>query len=463
MQTAAPTSMRRPRARFRAPQTIFWVGFLLRIAVILVAHTYKLRSEYEHFNFGFEAGRIARSLVQGQGYANPFNGPSGPTAWLPPIYPLLLAGCFKLFGLYTRAAAFAILAINSFFSALIAPAVYELAARTFDARGLVRRSSKYAEPVALWSAWMWAVYPAALQYAIHWIWEMSVSACLFSWALVYAARLRGLGEAGNDTSEGASTSSEARAERQPLTRWAIFGLLWGLVALSNASLLICFAPVVLWVGWPRVKRWSVPARTWAGVLTMSLVFIVVMAPWVIRNECVMHAFIPTRSNLGIELYESTLPSTEGLSWGPSLPMSTRDPEFKLFVRMGEVRYAAMRNAEAKQRIAQNPRRFWHWAFDRFLFFWDGTPHPPEQKPAQEMLRQISYGFLSLCGLLGLGLAVRRRVEGVGLYAIVFALLPLPYYFVTVQARFRHPMEPLIAILGVYLFRATEPRRPRDAV
>jgi hypothetical protein len=457
-QTAAPLTHSRPDTRFRAPRAIFWVGFLLRVAVILIGHTYKLRSEYEHFNFGFEAGRIARSLVLGQGYANPFNGPSGPTAWLPPIYPLLLAGCFKVFGLYTRAAAFAILTIDSFFSALIAPAVYELAARTFDARGLVRRGSQYAEPVALWSAWLWAAYPAALQYAIHWIWEMSVSTCLFTWALVYATRLRGLGEGSEGTSDDA-----ASAERQPLTRWAVFGLLWGLLALSNPSLLICFAPVVLWVGWPRVKRWSVPARTWVGVLAMSLVFLAVMTPWVVRNERVMHAFIPTRSNLGIELYESTLPSTEGLSWGPSVPMSTRDPEFKLFARMGEVPYAAMRNAQAKQRIAQNPRQFWHWAIDRFFFFWDGTPHPPEQKPVQELLRQINYGSLSLCGLLGLALMLRRRIEGVGLFAIVFALVPIPYYFVTVQARFRHPMEPLIAILGVYLFRATEPRRPRVAV
>ena len=51
-----------------------------------------------------------------------------------------------------------------------------------------------AEPVAVWSAWLWAVYPAALQYAIHWIWEMSVSTCLFTWAIVVALRLRECGE-----------------------------------------------------------------------------------------------------------------------------------------------------------------------------------------------------------------------------------------------------------------------------
>jgi hypothetical protein len=39
----------------------------------------------------------------------------------------------------------------------------------------------------------------------------------------------------------------------------------------------------------------------------------------------------------------------------------------------------------------------------------------------------------------------------GLFAWAFLLLPLTYYFVTAQARFRHPLEPLIWVLGVWLF------------
>jgi asparagine N-glycosylation enzyme membrane subunit Stt3 len=68
---------------------------------------------------------------------------------------------------------------------------------------------------------------------------------------------------------------------------------------------------------------------------------------------------------------------------------------------------------------------------------------------------LSYCFLSVCGLLGLALMLKRRVEGAGLFALVFVLLPLPYYLITVQPRFRAPMEPLIAILAVYLFRSAE--------
>jgi hypothetical protein len=163
------------RSRFRAPWVIFWVAFGLRVGVILVSHQYKVRTDQANFNFGFEAGRIARALVTGHGYANPFNGNSGPTAWLPPLYPLLLAGVFKVFGVYTRASGFVILALNSLFSAAVVPAVYEIGARCFDAKGIARRASVKATPVGLWAAWVWAVYPAALQYAVHWIWEMSLT------------------------------------------------------------------------------------------------------------------------------------------------------------------------------------------------------------------------------------------------------------------------------------------------
>jgi hypothetical protein len=187
----------------------------------------------------------------------------------------------------------------------------------------------------------------------------------------------------------------------------------------------------------------------------------VLAPWVARNERVLHALVLTRDNFGVELYESTLERNDGFPWGTTLPLWTGDPVFKQFVRVGEVKFAKMRGDEAKERIRARPGRTAKWTLDRFLFFWDGTPHPANGKPMQEYLRQLSYCFLSVCGLLGLVLIVRRRVEGAGLFALIFVLLPLPYYLVTVQPRFRHPMEPLIAVLAVVLFRSAEKQRVED--
>ena len=434
---------------FRAPRAIFWVAFLLRVACIAIGHTYRVRTIGANFDFGFEAGRIAKSLVEGHGYGNPFNGWSGPTAWLPPLYPLLMALAFKLFGVYTRGAAFFVLSANSLFSALIAPAVYEIAARCFDAYGIVRRASSKAAPVGLWSGWMWAVYPAALQYAVHWVWEMSLSACLLTWALVMTLRLRGTGE------------PDERAGAGQLRRWAGFGALWGLLALSNASLLLCLPAAGTWVVWPQLRgllRGARDVKWLGGVAVAAATFVLVMTPWWVRNVRTLHAFVATRSNFPAELYESTLPSHDALPWGAAMPMWPGDPKFQLYARLGEIRYMQLRKEQSMAWLRAHPGVLARHSFDRLLFFWDGTPHPPDRHPLLEYGRLLSYSFLSLCGLLGLGLALHRRVPGAALFGWVFLLAPLPYYFVTVQPRFRHPIEPLIAVFGVYLFRSTEPRR-----
>lgn len=436
---------------------IFAVGFVLRVLVILIGHTYRVSVDQGHFKFGFEMGRIARSLVQGQGYANPFNGVSGPTAWTPPLYPLLLALSFKLFGVYTNAAALFVLVVNSLFSAGVAPAVYEIAERCFDARGLARRKGVFlgretAAPVALWSAWLWAVYPAALQYAVHWIWEMSVSTFLFSWVIVVALRLRGVGRAAEDR-EKAQTS---------LVWWAVFGLLWGVLNLSNVSLLLCLPGMLVWIAWPalRAKEWLWVGRCVGGAAVACLAVCVVMMPWWVRNERALHAFVPTRANLGFELYQSTRETNDGYNWGTTLPMWPGDPEFKRYVREGELKMGREQEAAAKAAMRARPMENLRWTVQRFFFFWDGPPHPFERHPEQEYGRQLSYAFLSACGLLGLALMLWRRVEGAGLFALVFLLMPVPYYLVTVQARFRHPIEPLIAVLAVWLFRSAEPRGAR---
>ena len=55
------------------------------------AYSIRFRTADDHFEFGWEMGRIARALASGYGFANPFNGHSGPTAWTPPLYPLIIA------------------------------------------------------------------------------------------------------------------------------------------------------------------------------------------------------------------------------------------------------------------------------------------------------------------------------------------------------------------------------------
>lgn len=432
-----------PSRWYERPRNIFWVGLVVRILCIVVAHSYKVRVRDDHWEFGYEAGRIARNVVTGHGYSSPFNAPSGPTAWLAPLFPLLMAGCFKVFGVYTKLSVFAIMVIDSVFSAATIPAVYEIAKRCFDSRGLARRVSTMAAPVAVWAAWLWALHPEVIQYPMHWIWEMSLSTMLFTWAVVFALRLRAVGEGVHEDSREAST----------LGRWLMMGLCWGLLALSNTTLLICWPGVVGWILWPQKSY----GRAWLGAVLSFLMVWVCLVPWIVRNERTMHAFIPARSNFGIELWNATVWYHDALPWGAAVPLSPTDPEFKLFQQMGEVKYAKMRQKEAIEHIKARPDLYAKFTAYRLQYFWFIWRHPSDAKVVPETLRLWNYGIVSLCGLFGLALALKRRVPGAWMMFWVFLLMPIPYYLVTIQARFRYPMEPLICVLGVYLFRSAQSR------
>lgn len=412
---------------FRAPWLIFWVGFIARVLVITLGHTYRIRPFQDHFQFGWEMGRIARALVTGYGYSDPFVGHTGPTAWVPPLYPLLMATVFKLFGVYSALSAWVLLTINSVFSAAIAIFVYQIAARCYNRK------------VAIWSAWLWALYPAAMQYAVHWVWEMSLTAMLFTWVLALALRMRSVGE------------SMPSPHAQSTGRWLLFGVLWGVIALSNATLLL-FLPVCgIWILLGSHKL----ASSMGKAALAGCLFFACLAPWIGRNWSVFHVFIPIRGNLGAEMYAGSGPGSNGFALMATLPLVERDPETMRYKALGEVRYVKEQGEKAKAYLATHREHYWMISLKRFYFYWVSEPHPVEHSPVTEFGRELSYCFLSVTGCLGLALSLKNRTPASRLFFWAFVLLPLTYYFVTVSARFRHPLEPLIGIFSVYLFQAAE--------
>jgi glycosyltransferase involved in cell wall biosynthesis len=65
---------------------------------------------------------------------------------------------------------------------------------------------------------------------------------------------------------------------------------------------------------------------------------------------------------------------------------------------------------------------------------------------------------SVVAIWGLLLALKRRVHGVFLFASLIVFYPLVYYICFPQPRYRHPIDPELLILGVYLVSETQPRK-----
>src|SRR5215467_7176135 len=80
--------------------------------------------------FDQETGNIALALYEGHGYANLFRKDTGPTAWLAPVYPVLLSLIFRFFGALTLASFLVAVLVNAIFSAAATFPLYAIARRT---------------------------------------------------------------------------------------------------------------------------------------------------------------------------------------------------------------------------------------------------------------------------------------------------------------------------------------------
>jgi 4-amino-4-deoxy-L-arabinose transferase-like glycosyltransferase len=412
---------------WHARTSFFWmfaIAFALRLAYILVAHTYKFKALDNNFSFGWEMGRIGRALATGRGFADPFDGQTGPTAWEPPLYPYLVAGVFRLTGVYTHASALILLAINSVFSALTCIPIFMIAKKCFS------------EKVAVWTAWTWALLPSVMYWCTRWVWETSLAALLL--AVIFWLTLQ------------LEETNGARA-------WIGFGLLWGVAALTNTSLLAFLPASGLWA-WQR--RWKMQKPSLAGVVLASLFFVGTIAPWLVRNYETFGEFIFIRSNFGAELRLGNGPGANGM-WMQWNHPSQNVVEMRRYTQMGELAYVAARKREAMEFIREDYGRFVWISVKRFIYYWGGLPRSSEI-PALAPFKNSVFLASSVLAFWGLGRALRRKLHGAWLFFWLILSYSFIYYIVFPHPRYRHPIEPELGILIVYVISEAEIRRRSGA-
>jgi len=408
-----PTALVNVWARLRTSQ--FWmvaIALFLRVGWIIAGHTYRFKSADNNFGFGWEMGRIGAAIASGHGFSNAFGAPTGPTAWEPPLYPYLTAGVFHIFGIYSRASAFVLLSINSFFSALTCIPIFLIARRIFS------------EKVAVGSAWTWALLPYVMFWCTRWVWETSLSALLL--AVIFWLAL-------------------SMEDRDGLKPWLWFGLLWGIAAL-NSTVLLAFLPASgLWAWYRRAKRHK---PSLAGVVLASVVFVACITPWTVRNYRVFHKFIFIRDNFGAELRLGNGNGADG-TWMQYLHPTQDIYGMRQYQAMGELAYIEMRKRQALDFIKADYGRFAVLCLKRFIYYWNGPPKVSKIWWLME-LRNSLFLASSVLMFWGLGRALRQHKSGAWLMFWLILLYPAIYYFVFPTPRYRHPIEPEMTILGVYL-------------
>jgi 4-amino-4-deoxy-L-arabinose transferase-like glycosyltransferase len=402
-------------SRLNLPRFFIWLlplSFFLQIAAIGITHQYRVRPGNDNFEFGWEMGRVARSIAQGHGFSSPYDGNTGPTAWEPPIYPYLMAGVFKVFGIYSRTSAWVLLTINSLLATLTCVPIFLIARKTFGVS------------VAKWSAYGWALNPYVWYWSIHWLWDTTLTPLVLACAFLVALELQ---------------------DWRGWAGWILFGALFGIGALANPTMLLFLPFCGLWI-WRRRYLGGLPSL--GGVVVSALVFFAVLAPWVIRNHEVFGRFVFLRDDFGLQFRLGNGPYADGMLMAYLQP-NLNKLELQKFQNMGEIAYSESCKREAFDWVRQHPGRFAVVSLKRFFYYWNGVPRPTSSTAPVDF-RTSAFLATSVLAIWGLVRALRQKRPGAWLFAGLILLYPLTYYFVFPHARYRHPIEPELTILIVFV-------------
>ena len=412
----------------RLVAVIFVAAFAIRVGLIFYLDTWHIQAAGDHWSFGFESGRIARSLAEGKGFASPFQEPTGPTAWLAPGYPWLLSLVFRVFGVFTPASAMAALFINAILSSLTCLAIYH-AGRKFS-----------GETAGLIGAALFALSPAAVWHTINTVWDATVSALLISLLIYFLARLH---------------------SNHGLKLGLAIGFIGGLLVLFNPA---CLSIYLAGIAYSLMGHMA--NRSLTRVLAVLVIVPLLIAiPWVVRNRIVLDVW-NIKSNFGTELRIGNNPLAESSPAAAVMDLHPAVAEFGFYCKLGEAGYVAWCRQQAISFIRSHPGVFLRLAARRVLIFWTGAEDNDwagNMKTAGKLsaAKRLIMAVWTVLALLGL-LAVRRSAHQT-LFLLILALYPVPYYLTHCTNRYRMSLEPVLAILAaqalIWMWRRYRSRFP----
>ena len=211
----------------------------------------------------------------------------------------------------------------------------------------------------------------------------------------------------------------------------------------------------LWV-WRQRYRRGLPSL--AGVVLSSFIFFLVLSPWLVRNYEAFGRFVFIRDDFGLQFRLGNNNLADGMLIATLQPNLNR-LELEKFERMGEIAYEADSRHLAFEWIRANPRRFAIISLKRFFYYWNGVPRPTESTAPWDF-RSSLFLASSVLAIWGLIRALRQKRPGAWLFAGLVLTYPTVYYFVYPHARYRHPIEPELFILFVFLLCEARARTTR---
>jgi hypothetical protein len=386
----------------RSPWRSFIIIFLLAFAIrgfflTKVSHEWVL----PHNRWEMEA--IATSLAERGQFADPYAVPTGATAHLPPILPLILASIWRMFGMGLAAGYAAWL-----FRIAAVAAMYAMVP-WFAGRLGVGRQAGFLAGIAGAFIVAWPGHGEALT-------AIAMGLLLVGFLRRWTS---GLGSRGGSFLLGLGAGIALHL--QPVLLPVVLG---------------CMA-FELW--------WSKDRRKWMMSGVMALGIVVACVPWGWRNYATFGEVFFIRSNLGLELrmgnHEGAAAAMEVMdAQQEHIHPRTHEGEALKVREIGEVEYMRQAGSEALVWIRAHPGEFTRLTATRVVHIWFGPLHEPS----------VALGFtaltiLALFGALRImpSLTTPQRAA----ILIPLATYPLIYYVVAYMQRYRVPLDWVFLMLA----------------
>ena len=394
---------------------IFCVGLVSRLVVLLI--TLHTKPHNWLYTKGIEMGLLADSLVHGLGYSSPFGYSTGPTAFIAPGYPTLVAAVFLLFGSYSYVSAIVIMSVQLLICMGTLCLIMHVCKKALDTR------------TAIVAGAFWAVSFPVL-YIPTIFWETSISACAIPGMVALILHFR---------------------DKTTKATWVLLGSYIAIIGLINPALLPSLLAMLGWLAW-QTRKVSKTAP-----LVSLLALVMVFAAWPIRNAIRFHAFIPLRSTVGFELWMGNRPGATGFLDVNLFPMYDKQ-ELASYLSKGEVAYTHDKSVQAWNYVRAHPGIFVDMTARRIYRFWTGTGGP-----GRSPVWEIHAVTTTLLGFAGLILVFRKRTRDfAALMALPILLFPWPYYITHAEFRYRLNIDPMMTILAAFAITQLDSAMARRA-
>lgn len=389
---------------------------------LAAGHGYRWYAEadIERFNAQLEAAtslRLDFDLTSVKDY-DPVLGT--PTSFRAPLYPAFLAVIYFFSGTEFSRFFVARLIQATLLGAPLAPLTYFVAKRLFPPSTFHTKEDR-TEKASRLSAWIIAVYPLLLVYPLGLGTENPFFVLLLASFLCILSSIE-------------KTSSSA-------TRFLFSGLLLGLTALTR-SVILPFAVAVLCLLFYYHRRRAIPAMVG---------FLLVVAPWIVRNSLLHHQPTGIETSMGYNLYLGYHPQGNGsFFFGPSLD---------LMLVLDDAERDRFGTEKAIQFIKAQPERVLPLAANRLgyffglekrvlMYFYSNNlfgfiPLPLLLTLSAVLL--LPFGFVAIFAALGLSL-LRWKPEHL-LLLLLFVGYITPHVLILAEDRFHLALIPYFAILA----------------